>query len=141
MAKRAFINPDSVRRIGAFSHGVAAQGGVTLHVSGQISLDAQGNIVGLGDLTAQTRQVFDNVKAIVEAAGGSLSDLVKITHYVVDLKPEHRAAITAVRNNYVSQTQPPASTMIGVPSLVMDGLLIEVEAVAVIEESRAKLPG
>jgi enamine deaminase RidA (YjgF/YER057c/UK114 family) len=138
MAKRAFVNPESVRRIGAFSHGVAVHGGVTLHISGQIAVGPDGNVVGRDDLKAQTRQVFDNVKAIVEAAGGTLDDLVKITQYVVGLKPEHRAAITEVRNRYVSQASPPASTMVGVPSLVMDGLLIEVEAVAVIDEARAR---
>ena len=138
MVRRAFVNPDSVRRIGAFSHGVAVHGGVTLQISGQIAVGLDGKVVGPGDLKAQTRLVFDNVKAIVEQAGGTLADLVKITQYVVGLKPEHRALITEVRNDYVSQTQPPASTMIGVPSLVMDGLLIEVEAVAVIDEARAR---
>jgi enamine deaminase RidA (YjgF/YER057c/UK114 family) len=139
MAKRAFINPPGVRRIGAFSHGVAAQGGVTVHVSGQISLDKDGNLVGKGDLSAQTRQVFENIRMILEAAGGNFDDVVKLTHYVVGLKPDDRPVITEVRNKYVNQANPPASTMIGVPALVMDGLLIEVEAIAVIDEARARL--
>ncbi|MFN0041133.1 MAG: RidA family protein [Burkholderiales bacterium] len=138
MANRKFINPAGVRRVGAFSHAVAAQGGVTIHVSGQIALGMDGTIVGAGDLRAQTAAVFENVKIILEEAGATCEDLVKITQYVVGLKPEHRAIITEVRNRYVSQTHPPASTMVGVPSLVMDGLLIEVEAVAVIDEGRLR---
>jgi enamine deaminase RidA (YjgF/YER057c/UK114 family) len=139
MAKRAFINPAGVRRIGAFSHAAATKGGVTVYVSGQIALDKEGNVVGKGDLRAQTRQVFENVGMILEEAGGNFNDVVKITQYVVGLKPEHRALITEVRKNYVNQTDPPASTMVGVPSLVIDGLLIEVEAIAVIDEGRSKL--
>lgn len=140
MATRAFFNPAGVRRIGAFSHGAATKGGVTLYISGQISLDKDGNLVGKGDMRAQTQQVFDNIRMILEEAGGRFDDVVKLTHYVVGLKPEHRPAITEVRNKFVNQTNPPASTMIGVPALVMDGLLIEVEAVAVIDEARARMP-
>ena len=139
MAKRAFINPAGVRRIGAFSHAAATKGGVTVYVSGQIALDKDGSIVGRNDVRAQTRQVFENVRIILEEAGGSFDDVVKITQYVVGLKPEHRSLITEVRNDYVNQANPPASTMIGVPSLVIDGLLIEVEAIAVIDEGRSKL--
>ncbi|HVY04928.1 MAG TPA: RidA family protein [Burkholderiales bacterium] len=133
MAVKTFVNPAGVRRIGAFSHGACATGGTTVYVSGQISLDADGNLVGKGDLRRQSEQVFDNVKAVLEAAGATFADVVKLTHFVVGLKPEQRAAITEVRNRYVNQAQPPASTMVGVDALVMDGLLIEVEAVAVID--------
>lgn len=136
MAKKAFLNPAGVRRIGAFSHAAAVKGGVTVYVSGQIALDLDGKIIGPGDLKAQTAAVFDNIGLILAEAGGGFADVVKLTQYVVGLRPEQRAVITEVRNRYVSQTHPPASTMIGVPSLVMDGLLIEVEAIAVIEEGR-----
>ena len=133
MATRTFVNPAGVRRIGAFSHGAKVSGGSTIYVSGQIAFDAEGNVVGKGDLRRQSEQVFDNVKAVLEAAGATFADVVKLTHYVVGLKPEQRAVITEVRNRYVSQAQPPASTMVGVDALVLDGLLIEVEAVAVID--------
>jgi enamine deaminase RidA (YjgF/YER057c/UK114 family) len=139
MAERKFINPAGVRRIGAFSHAAATRGGVTVHVSGQIALDRDGNLVGKGDLRAQTRQVFENIRMILEEAGGSFDDVVKITQYVVGLRPEDRPAITEVRSKYLNQVNPPASTMIGVPSLVMEGLLIEVEAVAVIDEEKSRL--
>lgn len=107
-------------------------------MSGQISLDGDGNLVGRGDLRAQTKQVFGNIRMILEATGGSFDDVVKLTHYVVGLKPEDRPVITEVRNTYVNQANPPASTMIGVPALVMEDLLIEVEAVAVVDETRAR---
>jgi enamine deaminase RidA (YjgF/YER057c/UK114 family) len=138
MISKAFINPAAVRRIGAFSHGVATKGGVTLHVSGQVAVDADGKVIAPGDMKAQTEAVFYNLRLILREAGGSFEDVVKLTHYVVDLKPEHRPVITEIRNRYVNQENPPASTMIGVPALVMDGLVIEVEVVAVIDESRAK---
>lgn len=138
MTKRAFINPERVRRIGAFSHAVASTGGVTVHVSGQVAVDADGSVIAPGDMKAQAAAVFDNLGHILKEAGGSYEDVVKLTHYVVNLKPEHRAVITEIRNRHVNQTTPPASTMIGVPALVMDGLVIEVEVVAVIDESRAK---
>ena len=137
MGKKAFINPEGVRRVGAFSHAAAVKGGVTVYISGQISLDKDGKLIGKGDLAAQTRQVFENIRLILDDAGGSFNDVVKITQYVVGLKPEHRAIITEVRNRYLNQTHPPASTMVGVDALVVEGLLIEVEAIAVIEEGRA----
>lgn len=138
MARRAFINPAAVRRIGAFSHGVATAGGVTLHISGQVAVGADGKVIAPGDMKKQTEAVFENLRLILQEAGGSFDDVVKLTHYVVDLRPEHRPAITEIRSRYVNQANPPASTMIGVPALVMDGLVIEVEAVAVIDESRAR---
>lgn len=66
MVKKAFINPAKVRRVGAFSQAVAVQGGVMIHVSGQIALGMDGKIIGAGDLKAQTAAVFENVKIILE---------------------------------------------------------------------------
>ena len=105
---------------------------------GQVAVDADGKVIAPGDMKAQAEAVFYNLRLILREAGGSFEDVVKLTHYVVDLKPEHRPVITEIRNRYVNQENPPASTMIGVPALVMDGLVIEVEVVAVIDESRAK---
>lgn len=77
-------------------------------------------------------QVFENLKVALAAAGATFSDLVKITTYVVDLKPEDRGIISEIRGRYVDPARKPASTMIGVDALVMPALRIEVEAIAVV---------
>ena len=137
MATRAFINPPGLRRVGTYSHVACARGGVTVYISGQIALDAEGKVIGAGDLRAQTTQVFENLRLALEGAGATFADVVKLTHYVKGLRPELRSIITEVRNRYVSQTNPPASTMVGTDALVMEELLIEVEAIAVLDEARA----
>jgi enamine deaminase RidA (YjgF/YER057c/UK114 family) len=87
----------------------------------------------LGDLKAQTEKVFENLKLALAAAGGSFRDVVKFNIYVVNLKPQDRITISEVRNRYIDRDRPPASSMIGVAALVFEGLLIEVDAVAVVD--------
>ncbi|MEO8038212.1 MAG: RidA family protein [Betaproteobacteria bacterium] len=128
----AFINPPGLANFGTFSQLVTVQGGQTVYISGQVAWNAEGQVIGPGDLKAQTVQVFENLKVALAAAGASFGDLVKITTYVVDLKPEDRAVISEIRNRYVDRTRLPASTMIGVDALVVDTLRIEVEAIAVV---------
>lgn len=102
-------------------------------VAGQIALDKDGKVVGEGDLRLQTVQVLQNVKAALEAAGATFSDVVKMNTYVVNLKPEDLPVIREVRSTYLPSSDPPASTLVGVTALAMPGLLIEVEVVAVVE--------
>jgi enamine deaminase RidA (YjgF/YER057c/UK114 family) len=136
MAERRFINPRTVKSLGAYSHAVRVTGGTAIYVSGQIAIDEEGKIVGPGDLIAQTVQVFENLKDALQAAGATFRDVVKFTTYVVNLKPEQRAVIASIRGQYIDPTRLPASTLVGVSALVMEGLLIEVEAVAVIDCAR-----
>jgi len=102
-------------------------------VAGQISTDKDGNIVGKGDIRAQATQVFENVKNALAAAGATFADVVKANTYVVNLNPEALAIIREARAGYYPETNPPASTLVGVTALAMDGLLIEVEVVAVLD--------
>lgn len=127
-----FINPPGLADFGTFSQVTTARGGKTIHVSGQVAWNAQGQVVGAGDLKAQTVQVFENLKVALAAAGAGFGDVVKFTIYVVDLQPQDRPVISQIRNRYVDPARLPASTMIGVDALVMEGLRIEVEAIAVV---------
>ena len=115
-----------------YSH-VVTTTGTTIFVAGQIALDKDANIVGEGDLRLQTVQVLQNVKAALEAANATFSDVVKMNTYVVNLKPEDLPIIREVRSTYLPSSDFPASTLVGVTALAMPGLLIEVEVIAVID--------
>ncbi len=131
MAKQ-FLNPAGLANPGGYTNVVCADGGKLVFVAGQVAFDTNLQIVGQGDLRAQTRKTFENLKIALEAAGARFEDVVKLNVYVVDYKPADRQAIVEVRNLFVSREQPPASTLIGVQALAADGLLIEVEAIAVV---------
>ncbi|HSC00719.1 MAG TPA: RidA family protein [Burkholderiaceae bacterium] len=115
-----------------YSHVVSAVHGTAVYIAGQVAFDADGRVVGAGDLRAQTEQAFRNLQRALEAASATFTDLVKTTIFVVDYKPEHRAVIAEVRSRFYGSGEPPASTLVGVQSLVMPELLIEVEAIAVV---------
>lgn len=128
------INPDSVApSIGIFSAAAWQPEGKVLHLSGQCAVDPQGNIIGKGDIGAQTRQCLENVKAILTSVGGVMDDVVKVTVYITSM--DGFDDIHAVRAEYFFKPYP-ASTMVEVKSLVLPELLIEIEAVAVIPFDR-----
>ena len=116
-----------------YSHVVSTSGGRTVYVAGQIAMDKDGSVVGVGDLRAQTTQVFENVKAALAAAGATLSDVVKQNTYIVNLNAEALPVIREVRGQYFPAENPPASTLVGVTALAFADLLIEVEVIAVID--------
>jgi enamine deaminase RidA (YjgF/YER057c/UK114 family) len=111
---------------------VTSTGGKTIHVSGQVSVNERGEVVGEGDLRKQTQQAFENVQRALTAAGATFRDVVKTSLFVVGLKPEHVPILREVRGRFVSAEHPPASTLVGVSALVGADWLIEIEAVAVI---------
>jgi 2-iminobutanoate/2-iminopropanoate deaminase len=114
---------------GIFSSGVKVPAGQLIFVSGQVARNAAGEIVGNGDTRAKTRQTLENVKAVLEVAGASMDDIVKVTVFVTDVS--HFKAIHEVRGEYFRHDFP-ASTLVEVKSLVSSDLMIETEAVAVI---------
>ena len=97
-------------------------------VSGQVSRNAQGEIVGKGDIEAQTRQVLENVKSVLTTGGATMEDVVKVTVFVTDVG--NYSAIHKVRGEYFKSDYP-ASTMVEIKALVNPDLLIEIEAIAV----------
>jgi 2-iminobutanoate/2-iminopropanoate deaminase len=105
------------------------EGGKLLYVSGQVARDTSGNTVGRGDMRTQARQVFQNLQQVLQAAGGDLKDLMKITTYIT--KIEDFPAVAEARSE-VFQGELPASTLIVVKSLFHPDFLIEVEGIAAI---------
>jgi enamine deaminase RidA (YjgF/YER057c/UK114 family) len=93
-------------------------------------LDRTGTLVGPGDVRAQARQVFENLAAALRSVGASFEQVVKLTFYLLDAT--QLPAVREVRDQYVNTTRPPASTAVEVRRLVLDDLLIEVEAVAIV---------
>ncbi len=129
-----FVNPPALSPTFGWTHVVTATGGKTVYVSGQVSVNERGEVVGKGDLRAQTQQTFENLKHALTAAGATFRDVVKTNLYVVGLKPEQVPMLREVRSRYVNAEQPPASTLVGVSALIGADWLIEIEAVAVIAE-------
>jgi reactive intermediate/imine deaminase len=125
--QKDFINP---RPIG-YSDAVTHVGGKTIYVSGQVSVNESGELVGKGDLQAQTIQVFENLKRVLQQAGATFEDVVKVNIYIVNCRPEDVALVREIRKSYLAQKLPPASTLVGVTSLVNPDFLIEIEVVAV----------
>ena len=112
---------------GIFSQGVKV--GNLVFVSGQIAKNANDEVVGKGDIRAQTRQCIENLKAVLEAGGATLGDVVKVTVYVTDM--EHLKAVHEVRAEYFKEKYP-ASTLVEVSRLTNQDCMIEIEAIAVI---------
>lgn len=115
---------------GHFSHATMIEAtGRLVFISGMLAKDADGKIVGVGDPTAQTRQVCENLKSAVEAAGGTLDDICRVDVYVRNM--EHFDQIHAVRREYFSEPLP-ASTMVEITKMTTPDALIEINAIAVI---------
>jgi enamine deaminase RidA (YjgF/YER057c/UK114 family) len=129
------VNPPTLARPVGFSHGVEAGAGRLLFIAGQVARDGAGNVVGANDLVAQFRQVCANLQAVVATAGGQLSDVTKLTIYVLDVA-DYKARLKplgAVYREYFGRHFP-AMTLVGARDLfdAADGCLIEVEAMAVL---------
>ena len=132
MSKEIFNPPTLMKPVG-YSHVAKITGGTLVYIAGQVSADASGQLVGEGNLEAQAEQVFKNLKAAVEAAGGSMADLVRINTYLVaEVDGSEVPKLRAVRDRYVNVEKPPASTLVTVTRLARPGWLIEIEAVAAI---------
>jgi len=129
---KKYVNPASLFPSveHGFSQVVIASGAKTVFISGQTAWDANKRIVGR-NLGEQARQALRNIKAAVEAAGGTLSDIVALRIYIVDIAENVDAVGGALRD--VFPTNPPTSTWIGVSSLAVPEFLIEIEATAVLE--------
>src|SRR5262245_13467632 len=134
MSEKKFINPPGLKPLGMYSNVACARGGTVVFISGQVAVDAQGRVVGKGNMEAQAAQVFENLKLALEAAGATFQDVLKLTIFIRDLSPEARKAVMNVRSRYISHTRPPAATMIGIDRLVEDDLMLEIEAVAMVDD-------
>ena len=123
------VNPPGVHTPQAnYSH--VTRVGNTLYISGQLGLDADGNLVGQGDAAAQAEQCYKNIQAIIEHFGGTMDDVVKITQYITDLA--YRPLVAGPRDTYLS-TPGPASTLVVVKGLAAPDYLVEIEALAILD--------
>ena len=138
--KREFVNPPALGAPPRFySHAVGLEGPAKLvYVSGQVSWGPDGKVVGAGDMRAQCEQVFRNLTSVLKAAGAGWGDIIKMNSYMVGLSAENVAAFRDTRQAYLKPGQLPASTLVGVTSLVQPELLLEVEVVAAIAPKPAK---
>ena len=125
-----FLNPPVMPPAAGYSHVAEVTGGRLTFVSGQVAVDRAGNLVGPGDIAAQARQVFTNLKTALEAAGTDFAHVVKLTFYLVDISKI--ALVRGIRDEFVDTEHPPASTAVEVRRLVREEFLIEVDAVAVV---------
>lgn len=129
MPRETVKAPDCAPTPAFFSQGVKV--GNTVFVSGQLSRDAAGNVIGKGDMAAQTRQVVLNLQRVLRAAGAELRHVVKLTVFVTDMSRISEA--WKVREEFFAG-HPPASTGVEVSRLTHPDFLIEMEAIAVIED-------
>ncbi|MCU0421085.1 MAG: RidA family protein [Cyclobacteriaceae bacterium] len=128
-AQTQFINPDGLMKSSGYTHVVVA--GNTVYISGQVPTNEKGEVVGRGDLRAQTVQVYENLKKCLASVGLTFSDVVKMNTYVVNFKPEELGVVREVRRGYLNAEAPPASTLAGVQALFHPDVRIEMEAIAI----------
>ena len=126
------IDPEDLPTPESYTHVVSATGSRLVFVAGQVAEDADGNLVGAGDLAAQARQAFANVGRCLAAAGAVPEQVARITIYVVGHRPQYLSDISAARIAVLGDHRP-ADTVLGVQTLAEPGRLIEVEAIAVLD--------
>jgi enamine deaminase RidA (YjgF/YER057c/UK114 family) len=138
MNKKPFriYNPDTLAKptVG-YSQVAEVTGGKIVYIAGQVALDKSGSLVGKDDFRAQTQQVFQNLKAAVEAAGGDAGDIIKLNIYVPEaVDAAQIPIIREIRDKFVNTANPPTSTFLVVKRLARPEWLIEIDAVAVVDK-------
>jgi reactive intermediate/imine deaminase len=130
MERRKIQPKNFTPALGAYSHGTAVEFGThaLIFVTGQIAVDAKGEVVAPGDAAAQTEFVFENIKTILAEAGSSLEDVVKVQIIVTNIADFPK--ISPVRNKFLAKNAP-ASTLFEVRNLVREGCVVEIEVIAV----------
>jgi enamine deaminase RidA (YjgF/YER057c/UK114 family) len=132
--EKKYLNPDTLLKPRGYTHVVTISGPAKMiFISGQVAIDKEGKLVGPGDLKTQIRQASANLKAALEAAGATPADIVKTNTYIVNYKQSDYSAMREARGELFPDGEPPASTLVGVTSLAVEGLMIEMEAVAAVK--------
>lgn len=131
--KQRISHPAGLLAPSAYAHVVKATGGTTVYMAGQVALDASGKLVGEGDLAAQAELAYANLGVALKAAGATFADVVKLTVYVVDYRQDYGPMLKGMRERFFPAPDQPACTIVGVQALGRQGLLIEVDATAVID--------
>jgi enamine deaminase RidA (YjgF/YER057c/UK114 family) len=127
-APARFSSPATMPRPYGYSQVVEITGGHPVYISGQVPLDTDNQVVGVGDFAAQARQAFENVRLGLEAVGLTFAHVVKIQMFLTDIA--NLPAIRDVRDEFVNTQQPPASTTVQVAALFHPDVLFEIDAIA-----------
>lgn len=127
------LNPPNSNTMGAYSQGMKIDLGnnrFMVLLSGQIAMDQNGNAVAPNDIAAQTRYIFESIKALLNQAGGSINDVVKAQIFLTDMSQYSK--VSAVRNEYFADVKP-VSTLVEISKTVKEGCDIEIEVMAIVE--------
>jgi enamine deaminase RidA (YjgF/YER057c/UK114 family) len=124
---REILNPPEIHPPPGYSHAVVATGSRLAFIAGQVALDSDFGVVGGDDLRAQTRQAMENLSHALAALGAGWSDVVKTTVYTTE--PTEYEAIGEAMASAMGGAEPPAQVLLGVTSLALPELLIEIDAV------------
>ena len=131
--EKTILNPSTLPKPSGYANGILAEGGRLLFLAGQIGMDASGRIAARGDIVAQFTQALANLQAVVAEAGGTMTDIVKLTIFVSD-KAAYKANLKPIGDAYRSffGRYYPAMTLVEVKSLFDDEALVELEGLAVL---------
>ena len=128
------INPEDISTPLTYSHVVVATGSRLVFIAGQVAEDSQGNLIGPGDMTVQARQVFANIGRALTAAGARPQQVTKLTIFVANYRREHLAMIEEGRISLFGDHKP-TDTLVGVAALSRPDYLLEIDAIAVIDNA------
>jgi len=130
-------SPSTIHKPTGYSHVAEVHGGKIVYIAGQVAQDASGALVGKDDLRAQVQQIFTNLKAAVESAGGTCHDIIKLNWFCCDrVQATEMPGLREIRDQFINTQAPPVSTFVFVSRLVRPEWMIEVEAVAVVGGAR-----
>ena len=135
--RRAFDLPGIWQPFGAFSMAVLQGDGQTVHLKGQVALDAAGRLVGKGDMAAQVRKTLENIEDVLAAVGGNLGDVLALTHYTTDIDAFMKCG--ELRKQFFGEPYP-VTTTVEVARLYDPEILIEITALAEVPRTRFRRP-
>ena len=136
--RKQYLNPKEIFHSMFFTHTTTVTGPAKMiYVSGQVSYDRDGFVIGKDDMRAQAEQVFKCLTHNLKAAGAGWGDVIKLNGYMVRMNADSVNLYREVRSRYLDAKRLPASTLIGVKRLVHDDLLLEVEVVAAVAQKEA----
>jgi 2-iminobutanoate/2-iminopropanoate deaminase len=133
----AFNPPDVWSPFGAFSMGVIQGDGRIVHLKGQVALDRDGQVVAAGDMRGQTRKTLENIRAVLGCVGGTMGDIVSLTHYVTDIAQFMTTG--DIRREFFAAPYP-VTTTVQVAALYRPELVVEITAIAEIPRDRFRRP-
>lgn len=136
---KKILNPSSLGRPSGFSHGVLTTGGRMLFLAGQTAFNSEGTLIAPGDLVGQYEEVLRHLKAVVEEAGGTMQDIAKINIFVQNRDDylAHLKPLGQVHKAYFSSYYP-ATALFEVSRFYQDGILVEIEGIAVLDDETGK---